>query len=184
MTQTRIIGFTGAAGAGKSTAARALVQARREACVANHKGIVLSLATPLKDVCKQMFPGAPASAFYGTQDEKETLLTAYPGWTGRRILQHIGTEGFRAVDPDIWANFLVHQIKGLGDEYGLIVIDDIRFINEAEILSDIAEIYRIDREGLAAMSHASEQEHMKIAVRKTLFNYGTLASFLTSLEGL
>jgi hypothetical protein len=186
----KIIGFTGAAGAGKTTAAHALCAAWREQSRPNRKAVVLSLATPLKDICKQIFPQLPAAAFYGTKDEKEAIIESLDGtsgrrWSGRRILQWIGTEGFRHIDPDVWANLLVYQIDTLKEEYGLIAIDDIRFLNEAEVLaSTLDATYYIDRPGLEAMTHASEQEHTRIPVTGVLNNHGTLDEFRLSLAGL
>lgn len=208
ISMAKIIGFTGAAGAGKTTAARHLVATWRERApvlvsvtpdafmagahsktrLLSRKAIVLSLATPLKDVCKQIFPQLPAACFYGTKEEKEApieSLDGFEGWTGRRILQHIGTEGFRHVNPNVWALLLAYQIDALKDEYGLIVIDDIRFLNEAAVLSSALDaLYRIDRPGLEAMSHASEQEHTRIPVTGVLNNHGTLEEFRTSLGAL
>jgi hypothetical protein len=122
---------------------------------------VMSLASPLKDVCFQIYNRAPREAFYGTQTEKEAPLTAYPGWSGRRILQHVGTEGFRAVCPDIWVQVMRAELER---RTGLVVIDDIRFVNEARGLADIAQIYRITRPGLVTGTHASELEIMHIPV--------------------
>lgn len=179
--QLRVIGFTGNAGAGKTTAARYLVDRVRKAPVtamvpaANFaeaflagqahlqraSAEVLSLATPLKEVCFKIYNRAPREAFYGSQEEKEAPLEAYPGWTGRRILQHIGTEGFRSVCSDIWVQVMRANLEA---RTGLIVIDDIRFVNEAAGLADIAEIYRINRPGLATGTHASELEIAHIPV--------------------
>lgn len=184
----RIIAFTGAAGAGKTTAARQLSETHRfgagvispEMFMSGahmRKAIVLSLATPLKDICSGLFLRAPKAAFYGSKEDKEAPLEDYPGWTGRRILQHVGTEGIRAVDPDVWVRLLMSQISLLSDEYGLVLIDDVRFVNEARALCEVAEIYRVERPGLDAMTHASELEHMHIPVTGVLNNTGTLKEF-------
>jgi Mn-dependent DtxR family transcriptional regulator len=42
----------------------------------------------------------------------------------------------------------------------------------------------LDRPGLEAMSHASEQEHTRIPVTSVLNNHGTLEEFYASLKGL
>ena len=201
ISMAKIIGFTGAAGAGKTTAAHHLAAVWRNRPVVgtitaaefqagtwslpSRKAIVLSLATPLKDVCKQIFPQLPAACFYGTKEEKEAPIASLDGWSGRRILQHIGTEGFRHIAPNVWAALLAYQIDAMKDEYGLILIDDIRFLNEAAALnSTLDALYRIDRPGLEGQSHASEQDHTRIPVTGVLDNHGTLDEFYALLKGV
>jgi hypothetical protein len=116
-----VIGLAGPIGAGKTTAARALGSlGYRQA----------SFATPLKQVCFQVFGplGVPREAFFGTQEEKSAPLEAIKKYaTGRQILELVGTEGFRAAYPDVWLDLaMVPRYEG-----ERIVIDDVRYENEA-----------------------------------------------------
>jgi uncharacterized protein YlaI len=105
-------------------------------------------------------------------------------WTPRTILQYIGTEGFRAVDPSVWVRYTIEQArKALGagcapgtcgqceacDVPQFVVITDCRFRSEAEaIWSAGGEVWRIKRpavegEAVGLPGHASEAEQASIA---------------------
>lgn len=169
MSQARVIAFTGYAGAGKTTAAKYLVE---RSLMRRGKALRLSLATPLKDLCVSLFVNAPPAAFYGSQADKEAPLEAYPGWTGRSILQHVGTEGIRAVDPNVWSTLLLQRIENQRELCDLIVVDDVRFLDEATALSGVASIYRIDRDSCGPGEHASERDIEQIPVDGAIRNNG------------
>ncbi|RME02229.1 MAG: hypothetical protein D6812_06570 [Deltaproteobacteria bacterium] len=62
---------------------------------------------------------------------KETPLKEWWNLTPRQILQRVGTEGLRAaIHPDIWAEVCARQAS----RDRALVIDDIRFPNEIEVL--------------------------------------------------
>jgi hypothetical protein len=120
----RVVGLAGPIGAGKSTAARALGMLGYR---------VASFATPLKAVCYQIFAplGAEYRHFFGSQADKAELI-ANLGTSGRRILELVGTEGFRAAVPDVWVRAgLVPRFPG-----ERIVLDDVRYENEAFALRE------------------------------------------------
>jgi hypothetical protein len=96
-------------------------------------------------------------------------------WTPRMILQHVGTEGMRHVDPNVWVNYAMRKSKQIlaGDYVGatsdtkpprFVVITDCRFRSEmAGIIAAGGEVWRLRRpetdqtsSGLA--QHASEVE--------------------------
>jgi dephospho-CoA kinase len=60
---------------------------------------------------------------------KKAFIT-YPPQEGknRRLLQHIGTDIGRKLNPVIWVNALTNMVKNLGD----VVVDDVRFNNEVD----------------------------------------------------
>lgn len=108
-----IIGITGKAGSGKTSAAEVLVK----------KGYCkLSFATPVKQIAKSF-------GWDGKKDER-----------GRRLLQRIGTEVGRDYNPQIWVQMMAQRIKDIEDCNKLymaetcVVIDDVRFSNEAEFV--------------------------------------------------
>ena len=141
-----VILLTGRAGSGKSTAATYL-------CT-HYRFTRMSLATPLREVCTFIYPWIPRDHFYGTKDQKEAQIPDMPpGVTGRRILQHLGTEGVRALNPDSWALLLAARLRALPAD-ARVVVDDVRFLNEARILGEFGPLYRIVRPGLAPPRHS------------------------------
>jgi hypothetical protein len=78
------------------------------------------------------------------------------------MLQHWGTDMIRAFSPDFW----VHRMeKELGDDAPLVVISDIRFQNEADLVTRMGGvIIRIERDvgATTAPDHASEANWDKI----------------------
>ena len=145
-----VIGLTGKAGCGKTTAAKVLVE----------KGFQrLSFATPVKHVAKRF-------GWDGEKDEK-----------GRRLLQLIGTEIGRWYDPDIWVKEMARKILDVEDtnkyymDQTMIVIDDVRFNNEAKLIKDldgfVIELTGrfVYRDGVLS-SHSSER-----GISKELIDY-------------
>ena len=114
-----IIGITGKAGAGKTTAANMLIKEF------NNKAIIIPFAKPLKDFARKL-------GWNGKKDEK-----------GRRLLQLLGTDVARkCIDEDIW----VQHWKKFQEEYDSFenldgtkdcdhyIADDVRFANEADFI--------------------------------------------------
>lgn len=103
-------------------------------------------------------------------------------WSPRTILQHIGTEGFRRVDPNVWVRYaLTTAEKNLREaqEPGIkhldsrgaprfIVITDCRFRSEAEgVWARGGQVWKVKRPSLdgttkGIVGHASETEQDSI----------------------
>jgi hypothetical protein len=166
---TRVIALCGRARSGKSTAAQA---------IAAKGGTRISLADPIKAmllVLLRDYAGVPDADARIFGDRKEDPIMALACVSGRRLMQTLGTEwGRHTIGPDLWAEIMVKRIERLRDPHRpLIVIDDVRFINEAEILRDRcgAQIVRVVRPGLKHVAdHASEQEIEAIRVDYELLN--------------
>lgn len=85
-------------------------------------------------------------------------------WTPRTILQHIGTEGFRRINPDVWVDFALEYAKYQLETYPFVVITDCRFRSECMgVWANGGEVWRLRRretdtkaEGIGG--HASETE--------------------------
>lgn len=166
---TRVLGFTGFAGAGKTTAAKILA--------AHVPGTrIMSFAEPLRAVCKQVFP-LVAAEYFDDPALKNALIPGYEteGLTGRKILQHIGTEGFRALDQDVWIRLADYRIFEAALEGAkLIVFDDVRFENEAALISKYGPVVLVDRPGLTAGAHASERGILAIRAAGHVINDASL----------
>ncbi len=89
---------------------------------------------------------------------KEFISHSKPGFislTFRQTLQLWGTEYRRRQDPDYWVKRLEEKLVGLEK----VVIDDVRFLNEVEMVQRLGgRVIRIDRPGPNESTHASENE--------------------------
>jgi len=116
-----VIALTGAAGSGKSTAARHLVSA--------HGYTLVKFAGPLKAMMRMV--GLADREIEG--DLKEVPSAVLCGKTPRYAMQTLGTEwGRDIIGPDFWANVWFDMAADVLDQGGRVVCDDCRFDNEAE----------------------------------------------------
>lgn len=147
-----VIGLTGLAGSGKTTAARVLE---------TKEGFArLSFAGPRKAMARSF--GLTTREIAG--DLKEAPGPELCGKSPRQFMQMLGTEfGRDMIGPDIWIN----AFKRNGDELRLdedvrgIVVDDVRFENEVAAIREMGGvIVRIERPGAGSQTgaaHVSEQ---------------------------
>ena len=149
-----VIGIMGAIGSGKSSVADHLVKGR------GFKS--LGFADTLKDMTLDVL-GLQVQHCYGTQEEKNAPV---PGlepigvdfaefgwpwtdrvgeqWSGRYLLEFLGTDVFRAIQPDVWVNAAMRRVKvdqhlyKLHDQAGggciRHVFADVRFQNEVDAI--------------------------------------------------
>jgi hypothetical protein len=144
----KLIGITGAAGSGKDTAADRLVSA--------HAFRKVSFAGPLKDGLCAMFNWTPEQI--NDRVFKETSLPDI-GKSPRQLMQLLGTEyGREMVHPDIWLILARRKIEAFM-QYRSVVISDVRFDNEAEMIRAMGgQIIHLIRPGISAVAaHVSEQ---------------------------
>lgn len=158
-----IVAFTGFKGSGKSEAAQALYALGFQ----RH-----SFADPIK---------AAMRAFGLTADDlspgrKEQPMELLCGKSPRWAMQALGTEyGRECIGKDFWTNVWLATLP-IGPD---IVVDDLRFLNEATLLREMgAPIIRVHRPAtrMGFDSHPSETEQLQIEVDDTITNYGD-ASF-------
>ena len=141
----RLIALCGYKGVGKSTYAKFL---------AGENGVVLSFATPIKHMLRTL---VGHEYVFGSKKNEMTHL----GVTGRVLLQTLGTEwGRETIDQDIWVKAMKHILTDtMFDEYHPVVIDDLRFENEAKMVRELGgEVWEIDRKNFtpANDNHISE----------------------------
>lgn len=131
-----IIGLGYRARVGKDTVGDYLVQ--------NHGFVRLGFADALKEGCRAMF-GFSQEQLYG--DLKE-VIDPYWGVTPRFMLQKIGTDCIRThYDQDVWVKSLGKQLDRLVLDGKSVVITDVRFPNEGDILKERGGfVVRIDRD--------------------------------------
>ncbi|MBJ2267865.1 deoxynucleotide monophosphate kinase [Pseudomonas sp. MF6772] len=171
-----LIGLTGRARSGKTTAAEHLAR--------TYLLEQYAFADPLRDGLMAIFNLDPTD-FEG--DRKEQPL----GWldcSPRQLMQSMGTEWARnTVHPDVWVKLaeqnLEYMTKAMGAVLGF-VVSDVRFENEAELIrrrgGTVIHILRPN--ALAVNPHISEAGIAANSADLTLPNYGTVESFLRSLD--
>ena len=171
-----LIGLTGRARSGKTTAAEHLAR--------TYLLEQYAFADPLRDGLMAIFNLDPTD-FEG--DRKEQPL----GWldcSPRQLMQSMGTEWARnTVHPDVWVKLaeqnLEYMTKALGAVLGF-VVSDVRFENEADLIrrrgGTVIHILRPD--ALAVNPHISEAGIAANSADLTLPNYGTVEGFLRSLD--
>ena len=166
-----IIGLTGYAGSGKSTAADVLV-----ACGWERR----KFATPLKNMLRSLLYDQGTD--YDTVnrmiegDLKEVESAMLGGKTPRYAMQTLGTEwGRMRLSDSLWVDA---ALRNLGDRT---VFDDVRFNNEARaIRSRGGLIIRVVRPGVGrASDHMSEQ---LVSPDLNLINDGSLADLCERLS--
>ncbi len=90
--------------------------------------------------------------------------------TPRQLLQFVGTEYIRRLNPDYWVNFLVNRIENECPNVAsrVAVISDIRFLNEADGIRHLPDhrLIRVRRQPKKGSKdqHVSETELEKIQV--------------------
>lgn len=137
-----IVGFSGAIGAGKSTAARILVE--------KHGFIPYSFAAPIKEIMRIL--GFKKHQVSGTQEQKLEKHAVF-GVSGRRFMQEFGTKVMQEALPEalevkwdtsIWVMLFTQFCKkNVGKN---IVIDDVRFPKEVDAIKSLGGvIFHLER---------------------------------------
>lgn len=162
-----LVGFTGLAGSGKSTAANWILR--------NHANpIKVPFAGPLKKMLYELLRDALPATWHIKAREyiEDPVLKNEPipflgGYSARRLMQTLGTEwGRKAVHEDFWVGIAaskVERIMGTPQKRGpntplKVVFDDVRFANEAMMIRAYdGVVVRVVRPGIAPVEdHDSE----------------------------
>ena len=178
-----ILGFAGKAASGKTTAAKHLAPLLdRETHIIPMAQV---LREEVEGFLRAIGAEEHVPLVYGSQEDKVRVFyidqagakNECPLWDGfmaehcdiqdrtgqtaitvRRILQWWGTEYRRAADPDYWTKAWDRKVSGLDLERMHILVDDVRFINELQVIrAHGGRFVKIERPGFnGAGSHASE----------------------------
>lgn len=141
---TSLLGITGKAGSGKSTAAQVLLDAGWTR---------IKFADPLKDMIRAI--GLDDRHIEGHL--KEVPCELLRGKTPRHAMQTLGTEwGRECIAHDFWIAIAKRRIA-LAMAAGLnVVVDDVRFENEADVIRELGGMVLGLERGDGAGFHVSE----------------------------
>lgn len=140
-----------------------------------------SFADPLKqDICMGIL-GLSWDQCYGSDEQKNTITNLkwedMPGYDGnqkdymtaRQVMEYVGTEIFRKMDTNIWANTTIRKIQK--DKPKIAVIMDCRFPNEVETIKSIGgHVIRLTRQPYES-NHISENILNKESYDWNNFNF-------------
>ena len=159
-----IIAFTGLAQSGKTTAANAFVSIGYDR---------MSFAEPIKAMVQHLTPCS----------DKNARPPSLCGKTLREVYQTLGTDwGRKMVGDDIWIlagrarlEMLLGDVES--DIIKGIVIDDIRFDNEAELIRNMGGlVIEITRSIVPQMEHASEAGIARELIDYSFANEGDIST--------
>lgn len=130
-----IIAFAGRKQSGKTTCAEFVANVYVGNLLGDTK--IYNFADPLKqDICMNIL-GLTYDQCYGSDDKKNESTKCY--WpdtqkpmTAREVMQYVGTDVFRKIQKNVWADATITKI--LQDKYKLALIADCRFPNEVEVV--------------------------------------------------
>ena len=161
-----LIGFSGKKGSGKSYFANYLVN--------NKLFIKLSFASPLKEITKILFNLSDEDV---KDPIKKELINPKFNASPRELMQWLGTDIMREefnkkfnYSGSIWIDSVKDKVKTLLDDNKDVVIDDVRFQNEVDMIHSLGGIVINLRNDLdntlnnSTSTHSSENQ-------KLTFNY-------------
>jgi hypothetical protein len=156
---TQLIAVCGPIGSGKDTVARHLAS--------EYDFEPISFAEPLKQIARDVY-GLEYRHVFGSQKDKSEPLDGVRAADGskrtpRQILEWLGTEGFRTIDPDTWVKLGMRRVETFMSEGTSVVITDTRFTNEFEAVKQRGgAIWRIRKLGgrQESTGHASDEDRL------------------------
>lgn len=136
---TKIVAFAGRKQSGKTTCSNCVIDFWYHVIDKEKKTMakIYNFADLLKkNVCMDIF-GLTYDQCYGSDDDKNSITNLQ--WnnqflTAREIMQFIGTDIFRNMYPNVWADATINQIKKESPD--LAVIADCRFPNEVDVVKN------------------------------------------------
>lgn len=134
---TKIIAFAGRKQSGKTTSAKITYDFYRQYLDDNNVKIY-NFADLLKnDICINIF-GLTYDQCYGSDDDKNSITDLE--WDGkkltaREVMQFVGTDIFRKLKENVWAEATIKKIQS--DNPKIAIIADCRFPNEVKAVKDV-----------------------------------------------
>ncbi len=171
---SKILAFTGVMGSGKSTAIKILTT------YSSDRVYLVKFAAPLYDIQEYIY------------ERVSSVITRDQSFIkDRKLLQWIGTEWGRSLDSQLWTKIWAAEVEDAQKKYpnALIVCDDVRFNNEAELVQSmggkvihiVGDTDRRNVAGSGLSSHSSESGVSDHLVSATIMNKGTIQDLKNTL---
>lgn len=177
---TTLLGLIGPKNSGKSTLAKTL----------SISGFnIIPFAGCLKSMLKTML------SYQGVNEDeiedringslKEIPCEYFSGQTTRFLMQTLGTEwGRDIIHPQLWLEIWERKVNHLLSENLKIVCDDVRFVNEGELIQKLGgKLIYINRKGVVFSDHISENEFLKLSLDLIIQNPIEIGSKIESEMG-
>jgi hypothetical protein len=119
--------------------------------IAHHSGKVVAVvcfANFLKEIVVGCFSGDALSWVtpLDLQEENVKNMVLPCGKTYRQMLQYVGTDVFRKLEPNCWVNAYKSRVASQCIDVGLILTPDVRFPNEVEAIHQMGgRVIRLTR---------------------------------------
>lgn len=182
MTNSRLIGlYSPAPQSGKSTVARYL---------SGHGYRILPVAGSLKKMIRILLLETDLTTTeidHYMVSAKETPIPSVLGVSVRHLCQTLGHEwGRQCIHPELWVSLWQRQVQNNLTRGIDVVVDDIRFLNEAAALHALGgELWWIERPGVVRQtSHASEGALDTVTFDRHLVNDGSLLNLYSQVKQL
>ena len=151
------IAFAGRKQSGKTTACEFVQNIFAQMVQKNSS--IYNFADPLKKMCIEIF-GLTHDQCYGSDDNKNELVNClWPDtgkeMTAREVMQYVGTNVFRKMQHNVWADATIRRIQDEG--LPLALIADCRFPNEVEAIKNAGGVVVKLNRNLYDSNHESEK---------------------------
>jgi hypothetical protein len=151
-----IIAMAGRKQSGKTSACEYI--AKIFAKEAQLNSAVYNFADPLKQMCISIF-GLTYEQCYGSDDQKnESVNCKWPDsgkvMSAREVMQYVGTNVFRKMQHNVWADATIRKIQD--EKLPLALIADCRFPNEVHAIKNAGGLVIKLNRNLYNSSHESE----------------------------
>lgn len=124
----------------------------------NRASHIYNFADPLKKMCMEIL-GLSYQQCYGSDEEKNELVNCIWSESGERmsareVMQYLGTDIFRKMQHNVWADATIRKIQN--DNIPLSLIADCRFPNEVEAVKSAGGLVIKLNRNLYNSQHDSE----------------------------
>jgi hypothetical protein len=153
--------ISGKARSGKDLSAKLLAKLLKSK---NRKVKILAYADELKNILFSCFRLTNDDLYGNNKERKLKHLSdgKYGVWTPRKLMQYIGTDVFRLIDPYVWINIVRDETSVKGYDY---IISDGRFSNEIDwVINDGGVHIHINRDVKNKISNKDHESENSIHI--------------------